>query len=112
MIVWMQNKGRSITGLHVGTSNVRRYFRSGLDAVDLELGHLRILCKLQSSFWRDEPEISDPRLCAWLQNKCEKLPGTPVSLEMVRAGDFYRLTLHGHGSPRRQKTKPTAVVDQ
>jgi hypothetical protein len=100
MTVWMQNKGRSITGLRVGTSNVHRYFHSGLDAVDLELDHLRIRCKLQASFWSDRPEISDPRLCAWLQNKYEKLSGGPLSLEMVRAGDSYRLSLH---CPRRQQ---------
>jgi hypothetical protein len=90
----MQNKGRSITGLRVGMSNVRRYFRAGLKAIDLDLGHLRIRCDLPTSFWRDRPEISDPRLCAWLQNKFsrENLNGAPLLLEMVPAGDGYRLT--------------------
>ena len=93
MIVWMQKKGRIITGLRIGTSNVRRYFRAGIDCIDLQLDHLCIRCKLQASFWRDQPDISDPRLCAWLQSKFEKLPGTPASLEMLSAGDSYRLIL-------------------
>lgn len=94
MIVTTQNKGRSITGLRVGTSNVRRYFRHGLEAIDLELDHLRIRCALQASFWHGRPEISDPRLCAWLQNKFfrEGLSGSPIPLEMVGTGDCYRLT--------------------
>jgi hypothetical protein len=93
MIVRIQNKGRSVTGLRIGASNVRRYFRSELDAIDLELDHLRIRCQLKAGFWNDQPEISDSRLCAWLQNKCEKLPGTPGSPEMVREDDSYRLDL-------------------
>lgn len=94
MIVTTKIKGRSITGLRIGTSNVRRYFPLGLEAVDLELDHLRIRCDLHARFWRDLPEISDPRLCAWLQNKFfrQRRPGVPIPLEMVGAGDRYRLT--------------------
>lgn len=108
MIVRTQKKGRSITGLRVGTSNVRRYFRAGAETVDLELDHLRIRCDLQASFWHDRPEICDPRLCAWLQNKFfrQEFAGAPISLEMVDAGDSYRLTLpcrrgrrQGNGPP-------------
>ena len=91
----MQNKGRSITGLSIGTSNVRRYFPWGLQAIDLELDHLRIRCDLHKTFWDDRPELTDPRLCAWLEAKYsrEKLPQSPVSLKMVRTGDHYRLQL-------------------
>lgn len=94
MIVTMKNKGHSITGLSVGISNARRHFRADSRAVDLELDHLRIRCDLPASFWRDRPEISDPRLCAWLQSKFSGAMqrGTPVLLEMVRTGDCYRLT--------------------
>lgn len=94
MMVTTQNQGRSITGLRVGTCNVRRYFRRDLEAIDLELDHLRIRCALQASFWHGRPEISDPRLCAWLQNKFsrERPSGSPKSLEMVSTGDGYRLT--------------------
>lgn len=101
MIVTMQNKGHSITGLRIGTSNVRRYFRSHLHTIDLELDHLRIRCDLKASFWRDRPEISDPRLCSWLESKFfwHTLP-KPVSVEMVPTGDSYRLQFC---RPPRQK---------
>jgi hypothetical protein len=103
MIVKMQKKGRSITGLRIGSSNVRRFFPSGVQAIDLELDHLRIQCDLNANFWLDRPEISDPRLCSWLQDKffCEKLPGKPVSIELVQAGNSYRLNLLR--SPREAK---------
>lgn len=108
MIVKMQKKGHSITGLRIGSSNVRRYFPSGQRAIDLELDHLRIRCDLEANFWQDRPEISDARLCAWLQSKyfCEKLPGTPVSVEMVRSGDSYRLNLHRGSRPSQSKPTP------
>jgi hypothetical protein len=95
MIVVTQKKGRSVTGLRVGTSNVRRYFRHGVAAIDLELDDLRIRCDLQASFWRDRPEIADRRLCDWLQNKYfREIPSrTHLSLELVGTGDSYRLTL-------------------
>jgi hypothetical protein len=67
MVVQIQRSGRSVTGLHIGSGNVRRYFPRGRQSVDLEIGHLLIRCKLQPDFWRDEPQISDPRLSAWLE---------------------------------------------
>lgn len=92
MIVTMQNKGRSITGLRIGASNVRRYFHSHRHSIDLELDHLRIRCELQASFWRDQPEITDRRLCSWLESKFFWLTQPePVSVEMVPTGDSYRL---------------------
>ena len=103
MIVKMQKKGHSITGVRIGSSNVRRFFPSGVQAIDLELDHLRIRCHLDANFWLDQPEISDPRLCAWLQDRffCEKLPGKPVPIELVQAGNSYRLNLIS--SPREAK---------
>lgn len=97
MIVRMQKKGHSITGLRIGSSNVRRFFPSSQQAVDLELDHLRIQCDLEPNFWKDRPEISDPRLCAWLQSQffCKKLPRAEVPIELVRAGDSYRLKIPG-----------------
>ncbi len=69
MLVKTQSKGHGITGLHVGTQNVRRYFPKGTHNIELQLGHLRIQCGLQPDFWDGQPEIHDPRLCAWLESK-------------------------------------------
>ena len=88
MVVKTQCKGREVTGLCVGASNARRYFPRNLSVIELELDHLRIECGLKPEFWRGQPEIHDPRLCAWLQakqlnsNSCrESLP-----LDMIPAG--------------------------
>lgn len=89
MMVKTQSKGHGVTGLHVGTDNVRRYFPKGTQNIELQLGHLRIQCGLNPDFWQGQPEIYDPRLCAWLESK--NLHGTPnrppVSLAMIPAGD-------------------------
>jgi len=69
MVVQIQRNGRSVTGLHIGSGNVRRYFPRGRQSVDLQLGHLMIRCRLQPAFWRDEPSISDPRLILWLESR-------------------------------------------
>lgn len=92
MIVRTQNKGRSITGIRTNISDARCHFPSDLKAIDLELDHLRIRCDLGASFWLDQLQISDPRLCAWLEEKLfwSKLP-MPLVLRMVRAGESYRL---------------------
>jgi hypothetical protein len=104
MIVRMQSKGHSITGIRISKSDARRLFPWNLKSVDLELDHLRIRCDLQSNFWLDRPEISDPRLSSWLEEKLywQKLPRTPLSVEMVRAGDSYRLQIR----PSCQASKP------
>jgi hypothetical protein len=95
MIVRTQNRGHSITGLRIGISDARRYFPGGTMAIDLELDDIRIRCDLSASFWRGKPEISDPRLCAWLEAKFlgRNLPSAPVPIEMVRTGDCYQLHL-------------------
>jgi hypothetical protein len=105
MIVSLQNRGLSVSGLRIGSSNVRRYFPDGTRTIDLQLEHLHIRCDLQPSFWHDQPEISDPRLCAWLEakNLHAKLRRTRFSLAMEPAGcDSYRLRPLGSadGLPR------------
>jgi hypothetical protein len=89
MMVKTQSKGHGVTGLHVGTDNVRRYFPEGTQNIELQLGHLRIQCGLKPDFWQGQPEIYDPRLCAWLESK--NLHGAsnraPVPLAMIPAGD-------------------------
>ena len=93
MIVKMQSNGHSITGIHMGVSDAQRFFPPGITSVDLELDHLRIRCKLRSDKIHDRAEISDPRLTAWLNEKYywQKLPRTPVSVELSRSGKSYRL---------------------
>jgi len=95
MIVTMQSEGHSITGIRIGTSDARRLFPRGLNSVDLELDHLRIRCGVRSDSRLHHAEISDPRLSAWLEEKLHwrKLPGAPVSVELVKSGDSYRLQL-------------------
>ena len=89
MVVKTQSKGRGFTGLHVGASNVRRYFPRDISVIELELDHLQIQCGLHPGFWQDEPEIHDPRLCAWLESK--NFHGTPnrapISLALIPSGD-------------------------
>ena len=89
MVVKTQNKGHGVTALHVGSENVRRYFPEGTKNVELQLGHLRIQCGLKPDFWAGQPEIYDPRLCAWLESKNLHGPAdrTPVPLAMIPAGD-------------------------
>ncbi len=69
MVVKTQSKGRGVTGLHVGVNNVRRYFPKQISSIELQLDHLRIQCGLKPDFWQGEPEIFDPRLCAWLESR-------------------------------------------
>ena len=69
MLVQIQHKGISVTGLLIGIRDVRRHFPDRESTVDLELDHLRIKCNLQPAFYDDQPQISDPRLSAWLEAK-------------------------------------------
>jgi hypothetical protein len=94
MVVKTQSRGLGITGLHVGASNVRRYFPKNISSIELQLDHLQIQCGLKPTFWRGEPEIFDPRLCAWLEARHmhARLDRTPVPLAMIPAGkNSYRL---------------------
>ena len=88
MLVKTHSKARGITGLHVGSSNARRYFPEGTQSIELQLGHLRIRCGLKPDFWHGRPEIYDPRLCAWLESKHlhGKTDRAPVHLAMVPDG--------------------------
>lgn len=87
MLVEIQHKGHSITALNIGANNVRRYFPRGSSSIDLQLDHLEIQCELQPAFWHNEPEISDPRLSAWLEAKNLHKGGKrePVVLDLVPA---------------------------
>jgi hypothetical protein len=88
MVVKTQCKGREVTGLRVGASNARRYFPKNIAAIELELDHLRIECGLPPDFWRGQPEIHDPRLCAWLESKefNGKSCRTPIPLDLIPSG--------------------------
>ncbi len=101
MVVKTQCKGRGITGLHVGVNNVRRYFPKQVDVIELQLDHLRIRCGLSPDFWEGQPEIFDPRLCAWLENKhlhgrCDR---GSVPLAMIPSGEnsFRLQPVHHNG---------------
>jgi len=106
MVVKMQSNRRGVTGLHIGTRNVRRYFRHGQSTIELEMDHLQIQCRLEPSFWNGKPNISDPRLCAWLEAKGarENAYREGVSLSMIPVGEeTFRLKI----CPRAKK--PTAT---
>lgn len=102
MMVKIQNRGSSVTGLNVGATNVRRYFPKQTSAIELLLDHLQIECGLKPEFWQGDGEIHDPRLCAWLELKNSAgLPSrTPAPLAMIPAGkNCFRLqpiSMSGH----------------
>lgn len=79
---------RKVTGIYIGSSNVRRNFPKRTAAIEFELGHLRIGCKLEEEFWRDQPCIRDARLCEWLEFKLyrERKYMTPLPLVLVQSG--------------------------
>ena len=85
MVVRTQSDGRTITGLYIGSRNVRRNFPRHSDSIELELGDLLIECKLAPEFRRGKPEILDSRLGKWLESKVFHCLGckTPVPLVMV-----------------------------
>jgi len=100
MVVKTRCKGRTYTGVSVGDSDVRRYFPESTETIDLELDHLLIRCGLNPAFWNGHSEISDPRLCAWLESKnfSGRLGGGPIALALVPSGNnVFRLrTFKGH----------------
>ena len=89
MVVKTHSKGRGLIGLHVGSTNVRRYFPKDIAVIELQLDHVHIQCGLNPGFWDGEPEIYDPRLCAWLEAKnLRPQPTQPaVPLAMIPAGN-------------------------
>jgi hypothetical protein len=66
MLVKMQPDNSHVLGLNIGRRNVKRYIPASIRAIDLELDHLSIQ---RQDFWHDNPKISDPRLCIWLETK-------------------------------------------
>jgi hypothetical protein len=109
MVVKTQSKGRGVTGLNVGTSNVQRYFSRSVSFVELQLDHLQIQCDLSPDFWQDQPEIFDPRLCAWLESKhLSANPGKgPIPLAMIPAGkNSFRLRVAPASTPSKHKLTP------
>ncbi|HEY9126754.1 MAG TPA: hypothetical protein VIM62_06485 [Acidobacteriaceae bacterium] len=90
-----------LLGLHIGAVNVREHFPRGMDAIELELDHLRIVCSLAASFWDDRPEIHDRRLSIWLEAKRMggKLAATPASMAMIPCGKHaFRLEILPKGA--------------
>ena len=112
MVVKTQSKGRGLTGLHVGATNVRRYFPREISTIELELDHLQIQCGLSPAFWQDEPEIYDPRLCAWLESKNfhTRHDRTPVPLVLIPSGknSFKLQPVRLHGEARIKHVPPAA----
>jgi hypothetical protein len=88
MVVRTHSKCRGVTGLHIGVSNVRRYFPKTVAVIELQLDHLQIQCGLAPDFWQGQPEIFDPRLCAWLESKhLHYTPDrAPIPLALIPAG--------------------------
>lgn len=107
MVVEIQSKERGEIGLRVGRKNVRRYFSSKPPAIDLELDHLQIQCELNPDFWRDRPEINDPRLSSWLRAKYPRGRQRGVmALNLVPAGEkLFRLELT-HSSQTADPVSP------
>ena len=96
MVVRTQSKGLTVIGLHVGVNNVRRYFPRHASVIELHLDHLQIQCGLSPDFWHGQPEIHDPRLCAWLEDKNFRgNPNrTPLPMVMIPAGkNSFRLQI-------------------
>ena len=88
MVVKTQYDGLRVSGLYVGVKNVRRYFSKRAEAVELQLDHLRIECGLPPRFWDGQPEIHDPRLCAWLESKnlTASAGKPPIPLALIPSG--------------------------
>ena len=106
MVVKTQSKSRGVTGLLVGANNVRRYFPRQNASIELQLDHLQIQCALDPGFWLDQPEIYDPRLCAWLESR--HLHSRPdrasIPLAMIPAGkNSFRLQPVSVSAPAREK---------
>jgi len=111
MVVKTQSNGHGVTGLHVGSHNVRRYFPKGIKNIELQLGHLRIQCGLKPDFWQGQPDIYDPRLCAWLESK--NLHGTAnrtVPLAMIPADDKSFQLQPVSVVPRTRKAPPVSTA--
>jgi hypothetical protein len=113
MVVKTRSKGHGLTGLHVGVSNVRRYFPRRVAVIELQLDHLQIQCGLAPDFWQGQPEIHDPRLCAWLESKNfhSRPDRPPVPLAMIPAGNnsFRLQPASVNGQSRTKQATRTAA---
>lgn len=83
MVVKTQSRGTEVTGLRVGSRNVRRYFPKNIHVIELQLDHLEIQCGLSPEFWSGVPEIHDPRLCVWLNSKVSHRVGSHKGLRLA-----------------------------
>ncbi len=101
MVVKTQRKAHGVTALHVGVNNVRRYFPKRVAVIELLLDHLQIQCGLEPGFWRGQPEINDPRLCAWLESKQKHGTGRLSSFPLAMVPE-------GNNSFRLQPVRPKA----
>jgi hypothetical protein len=116
MIVEAQSRGLGRCGLYVGAENVRLYFPRSLSAIEFNLGHLKIECKLNPDFWQGQPEINDPRLGAWLDAKTmhENRHRSAVRLSMIPTGEnAYRLqpaTAEMSAVPARLQLRATVAA--
>jgi len=89
MVVNNKSRSQGTTGLHVGSGNVQRLFPPDVPNVELELDHLRIVCKLQPEFWDGDPEIHDERLTSWLESKrmTGKMAARNAPVALIPSGD-------------------------
>ena len=111
MVVESQCKGRKVIGLRIGIQNAQRFIQH-TGHIELQLGHLRILCALAPDFWQGDGEIHDPRLCAWLEAK--HLNQTParnaIAWAMIPEGiNSFRLE-PALGKPAKSVTPISRVV--
>lgn len=106
MVVTSQCCGRRVTGILVGESDVERYFPKTLKEIELQLDHLRIECGLGPHFWNGKPEISDPRLCLWLESKHRNGNGCrrPTHLAMIPSGANSFIVGPAHLNENAQET--------
>ncbi len=110
MVVTSQCIGHRVTGLYVGATNVRRYFSKRVTKIELRLDHLLIECGLAPDFWRDHPEIHDPRLCLWLESKNRNGNGQkPAPLAMIPSGS--NSFILGFASKEGAKPIPNGMGD-
>ncbi len=110
MVVRTQSKGLTVIGLYVGVNNVRRYFPRHISIIELHLDHLQIQCSLSPKFWQGQPEIHDPRLCAWLEAKNFRGNANriPLPMSMIPSGEnsfrLQTISLNAHS-----KIKPASA---
>ena len=88
MVVRTQSKGRAVSGLLLAAEDVQLFFPERTSEIEIQLGELRIQCDLNADFWSGRHEITDRRLCEWLEFRAfhGRPCRMPLSLEMTPAG--------------------------